>query len=68
MTTSKQQEKIDTLISHLECMFDIKHQINRETDYCNHSYVIKTLRPGYEASKRLVSKSIKDLLDNNSEE
>lgn len=61
------QEKIDTLIAHLECMFDIKHQINKETDYCNHSYVIKTLLPGYQASKRLVSESIKELLDNNSD-
>ena len=67
MAKSK-QEKIDTLIAHLECMFDIKHQINKETDYCNHSYVIKTLLPGYEASKRLVSESVKELLDINSEE
>lgn len=66
MQTSK-QEKIDTLIAHLECMFDIKHQINKERDYCNHTYVIKTLLPGYEASKRLVSESIKELLDINSD-
>ena len=67
MSKSK-QEKIDTLISHLECFFDIKYQINKETDNCNHYYVIKTLLPGYEASKRLVSQSIKELLDINSEE
>ena len=66
MTTSR-QEKIDTLISNLECLVDIKYQINKETDYCNHSYVIKTLSPRYEASKRLVSESIKELLDNNSD-
>lgn len=62
------QEKIDTLISHIECLIDIKYQINKETDYCNHSYVIKTLLPGYEASKRLVSENLKELLDINSEE
>ena len=67
MTKSK-QEKIDSIIAHLECMFDIKHQINKERDYCNHTYVIKTLLPGYEASKRLVSESVKELLDINSEE
>lgn len=64
MTKSK-QEKIDTLISHIECLIDIKYQINKETDYCNHSYVIKTLLPGYEASKRLVAENLKELLDNN---
>lgn len=59
------QEKIDTLLSHIECLIDIKYQINKETDYCNHSYVIKTLLPGYEASKRLVAKTLEELLDNN---
>lgn len=66
MTTSK-QEKIDAVLAHLECMIDIKYHINKETDFGNHYYVIKTLQPGYDASKRLFVNSIKELLDIKSE-
>ena len=66
MTTSK-QEKIETFMVQLETLMDLHYEIRKEIDYCNHLYVIKTLRPGYDASKKLFRQSLEELLDNNSE-
>jgi hypothetical protein len=59
------QEKIDEFLLTLEKVVDIRYKINRETDLCNHSYVIKHLNPEYETQKNALEKSIKHLLDNN---
>lgn len=61
----RQQEKIDALVAHLEKLMDIKYQINKETDYCNHSYVVTNLLPEYRASKTIFAEALKELLDNN---
>jgi len=61
------QEKIETFLVQLETYMDLHYEIRKELDYCNHLYVIKTLQPGYEASKRLFRKSLEDLLEFNSD-
>jgi hypothetical protein len=60
MTTSK-QEKIDTLISTIQQYVDIRYQINKETDLCNHSYVVKNLNPIQEKIVSRLKDSINDL-------
>lgn len=57
------QEKIDFIIEQLEILVDLKYKINKETDYCNHTYVVKTLLPEYKTSKKLFSDTLKELLD-----
>lgn len=64
MTISKQQ-KIDEFIKELTEFVDKRYQINKETDLCNHSYVIKNLLPEYEITKRRLEDSIEELIDNN---
>lgn len=64
MTTLK-QAKIEEFLKQIETLIDLKYKINRETDYCNHSYVIKNLLPEYESNKEKFQKTLKELLDNN---
>ena len=64
MTTLK-QEKIEHLLNQIELLMDLRYKINKETDYCNHSYVIKTLLPDYTSTKESVRKTLKDIVDNN---
>ena len=64
MTTSK-QEKIDEFVLTLQKVIDIRYTINKETDLCNHSYVIKNLSPVYNIQKAALEEAIKNLLDNN---
>ena len=66
MTKSK-QEKIDSLLDQLDKFVNLSYKINKETDYCNHTFVIKTLKPEYEASKKRLEKTLEELLDNNSD-
>ena len=66
MQTSK-QEKIDILLEQLETFVKLSYRVNKETDYCNHTYVIKTLKPEYEASKKRLEKTLEELLDINSD-
>lgn len=61
------QEKIDDFILELEFFIDIKYKINKETDMCNHSYVVKELLPPYKNSKSSLEKTIEELLDINSQ-
>lgn len=61
------QEKIEKFLAELTTLFNMQYQINKETDMCNHSYVVKNLLPAYENSKTLVRQSLDDLLDINSE-
>lgn len=66
MQTSK-QEKIDEFIKELELFTDLRYKINKETDLCNHSYVVKKLLPPYKQSKLFLENTLKELLDNNSQ-
>lgn len=66
MQTSK-QEKIESFIVELTNLFNMQYQINKETDNCNHYYVIKNLLPKYEESKKLVRKSLEEMFDINSD-
>ena len=66
MTKSK-QEKIDSLLDQLDKFVNLSYKINKETDYCNHTFVIKTLKPEYEASKKRLEKTLEELLDINSD-
>lgn len=61
------QEKIDEFITELEFFIDMRYRINKETDMCNHSYVIKELIPPYKNSKSSLEETIKELLDINSQ-
>jgi len=61
------QEKIAKLVEQLETVVDIRYKINKETDYCNHSYVVKTLAPKYKNAKDNFEQTLKEILDNNSE-
>jgi hypothetical protein len=56
------QEKIDIFISSLEKMIDIRYQINRETEYCNHSYILKLKKETYNPLVEEVKENIKTLL------
>ena len=66
MQTSK-QKKIECFIVELTTLIDIQYRINKETDNCNHSYVIKNLLPKYEESKKLVRQSLEEMFDINSD-
>jgi hypothetical protein len=61
------QEKIDEFVLTLQKVIDIRYKINKETDLCNHTYVIKNLNPVYGLQKTALEEAIKNLLDNNSE-
>jgi hypothetical protein len=61
------QEKIDEFLLTLKKVIDIRYQINKETDLCNHSYVVKTLTPIYDLQENALRESLKELLENNSE-
>lgn len=65
--TRSNQEKIDEFVLTLQKVIDIRYEINKETDHCNHTYVIKNLNPIYGLQKTALEEAIKDLLDNNSE-
>lgn len=65
MQTSK-QEKIEKLLDQLDTMMHLSYQIHKETDYCNHTYVIKELTPEYKLARKQFSETLKELLDNNS--
>jgi hypothetical protein len=67
MTKSKQQ-KIDNFIKELEIFVDLRYKINKETDLCNHSYVVREMLLPYKNSKLLLEETIEELLDINSEE
>lgn len=56
------QEKIDEFVLTLQKVIDIRYQINKETDLCNHSYVVKNLTPTYELQKAALEEAINDLL------
>jgi hypothetical protein len=66
-TMKSKQEKIDEFVLTLQKVIDIRYQINRETDLCNHTFVIKNLKPIYELQKNALEESIKDLLEFNSD-
>lgn len=57
------QEKIDDLVNQIQEFADIRYRINKETDYCNHFYVVKTLIPEYEEHKKLLKEKLKNLVD-----
>lgn len=57
------QEKIDEFLLTLEKVVDIRYKINKETDLCNHTYVVKYLNPVYEAQSKALEEAIKNLLD-----
>lgn len=57
------QEKIEDFFIALEKVVDIRYQMNKETDFCNHTYVVKTLNPVYESHKKALQDSIENLLD-----
>ena len=61
MTTSK-QEKIEEFTSALQKVIDIRCEIVRETDRCNHRYVVTELKPIYEDRKKVLQEILKDLL------
>lgn len=61
------QEKIEKFLGELTNLFNLQYQINKETDMCNHSYVVRNLLPAYEDSKQIVRQSLDELLDINSE-
>lgn len=56
------QEKIDEFVLTLQKVMDTRYKINRETDLCNHSYVIKNLTPVYDLQKKALEEAINDLL------
>lgn len=64
MPTLKQQ-KIDDFLNQIEIVADLRYQINKETEYCNHTYVVKTLLPKYQEAKENFKQTIEKLLDNN---
>jgi hypothetical protein len=64
--TSKQQ-KIDEFVIELKKFIDIRYEILKETDLCNHTYVIKHLVSPYEETEARLKQKIKELLDFNSE-
>lgn len=57
------QEKVEEFLKELEKFVDLRYRINRETDLCNQSFVVKNLLPDYENSKKTLEISIKKLLD-----
>lgn len=61
------QEKIESFIVELTNLFNMQYQINKETDNCNHSYVIKNLLPKYQESKKLVREKLEEMFDINSD-
>lgn len=61
MQTSK-QEKIDQIINDLETFIDLRYKINKETDYCNHSFVFKMIQDEYVPAKKKLEESLKELL------
>ena len=62
------QEKIDEFFVTLEKVIDIRCEISRERDRCNHRYVITELSPKYEIAKHHLEEALNELLDINSEE
>lgn len=60
------QEKIDEFLNELEFFVDIRYKINKETDLCNHSYVVRELLLPYKNSKLILEETLKELLDINS--
>ena len=59
------QEKIDLFLDQLNDYINIRCEISRETDRCNHSYVVKNLLPQHKKTKELLAETLEELLDNN---
>lgn len=56
---------IDEFVKDLEKFIDLRYAINRETDLCNHSYVVTNLNPQYREAKLKLEDSITILLTEN---
>lgn len=53
---------INSLIKDLESFTDIRYKMNRETEMCNHSYVLKIHNEEYIPAKKRLEDSIGLLL------
>ena len=61
-TMMSKQQKIDEFLNTLQNYVDIRYRINKETDYSNHSYVIKHINPEYHKIKKQLEDAINNLL------